>query len=533
MLTMKRAMVVVLVWLAGCAAPEPEGVEQGALPARARGGKADGLGGFVAPVLPRAGGQGEASAWGGPVAQAWAPEAIYANAVSKALGEAFAQPDTLDAVVAVPVKMKGSELRPYGDGQSNAALSFEHWGEPRPPVVGTRVVTRQGGAEVWVRFDRALPVGSGRFEVSFEVEGEVSSAVLESSAQIDGDRLVRWSPPEGMQRLWIKPEGWADGWPLHFRFPSRGVDEMVSSVPEAARSFADGRTIPDPEDVSSQTRLDGATPFERLAQHPFGAGYNRTPFLAGDVHGDYPHRHNRPTAVGSSWAWVVDEPVAPFKQVYLCVDGRDPIAEAAAGVPSGSGWHMIGDPAETLLNSLEAGPVLAGWALTAPMKGSAIERGAAAYGLGDVATARLLRPGEAFVTSSPRSGQAQFHWFAVHQRRPVCAEIWVHPCPPDEAGRFSCGAEVAIEVEAQTDFGQNVFVVGDAPELGSWDPSSALALDPSAYPRWSGALKLEAGRSVSYKFIKIDGSGEVIWEGGPDRKLVVPEGGGSVVAAWR
>ena len=43
-------------------------------------------------------------------------------------------------------------------------------------------------------------------------------------------------------------------------------------------------------------------------------------------------------------------------------------------------------------------------------------------------------------------------------------------------------------VQAETAWGQNVFVVGNVAELGSWNPANAVPLTTGAgtYPRWSG-----------------------------------------------
>jgi len=75
-----------------------------------------------------------------------------------------------------------------------------------------------------------------------------------------------------------------------------------------------------------------------------------------------------------------------------------------------------------------------------------------------------------------------------------------------------------------TFFGQNVFVAGDAPELGAWSPAAALPLSATAYPTWTGAVDLPAGSTVQYKFIKKAGA-DVIWENGDNRVFVVPASG--------
>ncbi len=76
-------------------------------------------------------------------------------------------------------------------------------------------------------------------------------------------------------------------------------------------------------------------------------------------------------------------------------------------------------------------------------------------------------------------------------------------------------------VQAETAWGQNVFVVGNVAELGSWNPANAVPLTTGAgtYPRWSGNGTLPANTTVEYKFvIKQDGQ-PVIWETGANRSV--------------
>jgi alpha-amylase len=80
-----------------------------------------------------------------------------------------------------------------------------------------------------------------------------------------------------------------------------------------------------------------------------------------------------------------------------------------------------------------------------------------------------------------------------------------------------CSAIAAtFEVNATTAWGQNVFVVGSIPALGSWNTTSAVALSPASYPVWRGTVNLPVNTSFAYKYIKKDGS-TVIWESDPNR----------------
>lgn len=82
-------------------------------------------------------------------------------------------------------------------------------------------------------------------------------------------------------------------------------------------------------------------------------------------------------------------------------------------------------------------------------------------------------------------------------------------------------------VQAETVFGQNVFVVGNTASLGSWNPANAVPLTtgPGTYPRWNGSGTLPPNTSVEYKFIiKQDGQ-PVIWETGGNRTMSTPATG--------
>ncbi|MFF7813355.1 carbohydrate binding domain-containing protein [Streptomyces sp. NPDC007945] len=93
-----------------------------------------------------------------------------------------------------------------------------------------------------------------------------------------------------------------------------------------------------------------------------------------------------------------------------------------------------------------------------------------------------------------------------------------------------CGAQqnetgASFAVDATTVPGQNIYVVGGHTALGNWAPAAALKLDPAAYPVWKLDVKLPAGTSFTYKYIRKDASGNVTWESGADRTATVPADG--------
>ncbi|PMR58584.1 alpha-amylase [Verrucosispora sp. ts21] len=104
---------------------------------------------------------------------------------------------------------------------------------------------------------------------------------------------------------------------------------------------------------------------------------------------------------------------------------------------------------------------------------------------------------------------------------------WNQPAtnPPGEA-------TVSFQATASTTYGQHVYVVGDLPALGGWDPAKGVRLSPTAYPVWTGQLSLPAGTAFSYKYVKRTDSGQVVWESGANRTATA-SGSVTLTDTWR
>jgi alpha-amylase len=93
--------------------------------------------------------------------------------------------------------------------------------------------------------------------------------------------------------------------------------------------------------------------------------------------------------------------------------------------------------------------------------------------------------------------------------------------------------DVKFEVNAETQFGQQVYVVGEDSGLGTWQPAKALQLSAQSYPRWQLETKLPPSKTIPFKFIIVDGMGNVTWESIPNRTLKTPAHGAVTVnVAW-
>ncbi|KAI9511955.1 glycoside hydrolase family 13 protein [Russula earlei] len=109
-------------------------------------------------------------------------------------------------------------------------------------------------------------------------------------------------------------------------------------------------------------------------------------------------------------------------------------------------------------------------------------------------------------------------------------------------GAMGVGVDIAKEKEqvsvlfsetATTSFGENILVVGSLPELGNWDPSNAIPLDPAHFPVWGATVYLPPSTKFEYKFIRKEPNGKIVWESGASREDTTPAWGvQSIVTSW-
>lgn len=90
--------------------------------------------------------------------------------------------------------------------------------------------------------------------------------------------------------------------------------------------------------------------------------------------------------------------------------------------------------------------------------------------------------------------------------------------------------QVIFHVQAETNNGENIYIVGNIPELGNWDPDNCTEalLNPN-YPEWFLPVSVPAGTQIEFKFIKKDSTGAITWESGENRVITSsPDSAGSV-----
>ncbi|KAF6802501.1 glucoamylase P (glycosyl hydrolase family 15) [Colletotrichum sojae] len=120
----------------------------------------------------------------------------------------------------------------------------------------------------------------------------------------------------------------------------------------------------------------------------------------------------------------------------------------------------------------------------------------------------------AFVTMAERrAGQYPPSWVPASSEVPaVCAAssasgVYI---PASAAGApnvtTSCTVPVSFLVNATTYFGENLYIVGDTTDFGSWDVENGQPMTASGYtaerPLWNADVKLEGGQNVSYVYVR-------------------------------
>ena len=109
------------------------------------------------------------------------------------------------------------------------------------------------------------------------------------------------------------------------------------------------------------------------------------------------------------------------------------------------------------------------------------------------------------------------------------------------AGSSTVSSMVSVNFNeaADTNLGQNIFVIGDVAALGGWATGSAKPLTwvsgAGTRGNWSGTVSLPANTSAQYKYIKKDSGGNVVWESGANRVVTTGAGGTSKPTsdAWK
>jgi alpha-amylase len=104
----------------------------------------------------------------------------------------------------------------------------------------------------------------------------------------------------------------------------------------------------------------------------------------------------------------------------------------------------------------------------------------------------------------------------------------------DRVGRLirqAAHGSVVFEVQAPTEPGESVYVVGNRPSLGDWQPERGLGLDGRAYPKWTASLQVEPRSMIEYKYVRKNRDGSFTWEAADANRAMSVGGVGSETTA--
>lgn len=153
---------------------------------------------------------------------------------------------------------------------------------------------------------------------------------------------------------------------IDLNMPVTDHTSFMGSVPQQQRTFTNGQSLYDPENLD--TTCGTLSPFDCLMKRsPLNSQAWQNlgrPYFADNLHGRFPTPSGQyvTVSVANLSTWVAVPPQSPLKTVYSCWSPRNLQQEKQYGVPSGAGWHLIGDPAETIFNNVRSGEMLVGMA---------------------------------------------------------------------------------------------------------------------------------------------------------------------------
>ncbi|KAN0140557.1 glycoside hydrolase [Lactarius tabidus] len=102
-------------------------------------------------------------------------------------------------------------------------------------------------------------------------------------------------------------------------------------------------------------------------------------------------------------------------------------------------------------------------------------------------------------------------------------------CLPNPGPQVSA----TFNVNATTQFGENIFVTGSVDALQNWSPDTALAMSAANYPIWGITVNLPANTNIEYKYIR-KFNGQVTWESDPNNAFTTPaDGSYTLNDSWR
>jgi alpha-amylase len=112
--------------------------------------------------------------------------------------------------------------------------------------------------------------------------------------------------------------------------------------------------------------------------------------------------------------------------------------------------------------------------------------------------------------------------------------VWV-PSGTSTGGGGTTTGTTAVKFTinySNTVSGQDLYIVGNTAQLGSWNTANAIKMSGAAYPNWTVTVNLTSGTNVLYKYFRKDASGNILWEGDPNNSLTPSGTSQSVTDTW-
>ncbi|KAK0585930.1 hypothetical protein LWI29_036461 [Acer saccharum] len=88
---------------------------------------------------------------------------------------------------------------------------------------------------------------------------------------------------------------------------------------------------------------------------------------------------------------------------------------------------------------------------------------------------------------------------------------------PNQETYQSKTIHVRFQLQKECMFGEQFLMVGDDPMFGFWDPENAIPLNWSDGHVWTVELDIPVGKSIQFKFVLKNRTGNMLWQPGPDR----------------
>ncbi len=132
---------------------------------------------------------------------------------------------------------------------------------------------------------------------------------------------------------------------------------------------------------------------------------------------------------------------------------------------------------------------------------------------GDVVAAVESNSATEIVTSVPQDAVAGYNQITVTKNGVTSNEFTYNVLSGDQN-------QIIFHIQAETNYGENIYIVGNVPELGNWDPDECTeAMINPNYPEWFLPVSVPADTEIEFKFIKKDSTGAVIWESGENHVI--------------